>query len=130
MVHLLCKRQEKKIKSVATKALLIFPGNVKPMKMMQFEVMNYIPFYRFVKKNAINRKTCCNISLVVMGRIMSMRIYSKYTLHFCFRCFQRRLEAESSPHNHRPCSLNWSLKALLSPRLKPSLNQDIIYCVP
>lgn len=69
--------------SMATKGLLVFSGNTKPMKMMQLQVMNYIPFYRLKKKNTINWKSCCNISLVVTDSIMSMIISLKYTLRFC-----------------------------------------------
>lgn len=36
MVHLLRKRQKKKIVSVATKALLIFARNTRPMKIDAF----------------------------------------------------------------------------------------------
>ena len=114
--------------SLATKVWLLFPGNTRPMKMMQLQVMNYIPFYRLMKKNTIDWNSCFNISLVVMDSIMSMIIGLKYTLHFCVQNVTkgdvRKKVVLKTTHY---CCLDQSFNDLLAPRLNPSLNWDIIF---
>lgn len=58
---------------------------------------------------------------------------NRFKMHFtflCSECCQRKLKAESSSHDHRLYSLSQYLNVgLLSPRLRPSLNWNTIFCV-